>query len=202
MNPNESSNTEYILKIRTRVKQEYTLRWENKILENWMEEIRLKQKFKKPYLINFRKVLNPKTTFVLPIFLRLGRNHFIIRGCPRSNSSLNGTTATIVDGFPVYYNRHIIDVRSESIPLFAKTLVSADKLRIFTLKASVFKKWKLDSPKLITKCLKHDSRFWKVNKFVKDEDEYAKVIGIIEDNFALLKEMFVVYAAYDKNFPT
>lgn len=77
-----------------------------------MEEIRLKQKYKKPYLINFRKVLNPKTTFVLPIFLRPGRNHFIIRA-KRSDSSLDGTSATIVHGFPVYYNRHIVDARSE-----------------------------------------------------------------------------------------
>lgn len=76
-----------------------------------------------------------------------------------------------------------------------------EKQRVFTLQASVFKKWKLDTPKLIMKCLKNDSRFWKVNRFVKDEDEYDRVMGIIEDNFSLLKEIFVLYAAYNHTFP-
>ena len=41
--------------------------------------------------------------------------------------------------------------------------------------ASVFKEWKEDTEKVLTKCLGHDLQLWKLDKITADTEEQEKV---------------------------
>lgn len=108
--------------------------------------------------------LDPKNTFVLPILLKPGKNNFFI-------FTDNGTQS--------FYNRHLIPVRKEYVPPYAKNLLKNKKERIFDFKKSVFRKWTVMNDKLIKKCLIHDRKYWKVSRITKNptvESALAKII--------------------------
>jgi len=80
------SDPAYLERYRNDLLLDAQAKWEASLLANWRDRIRKTVWFKKPYLINMHKVLYPEKTYFLPIFLKPGRNHFLIRG-PRNTSS-------------------------------------------------------------------------------------------------------------------
>ena len=83
-------------------------------------------RYGKPLLINREKVTDPMNTFVLPIFIKPGRTHFIMRTPAdlRVKAKVaSGKRVRIMSyqnrkdvHFRFYYNRHIVPVRQEKVP--------------------------------------------------------------------------------------
>ena len=89
-------------------------------------------RYGKPLYINKDKITDPENTFVLPIFVKPGRTHFMLR-TPVDRK----IEAKMADGgrvrilnyqkeddvqFRFYYNRHIVPMRAEKVPGFRKQL--------------------------------------------------------------------------------
>ena len=85
----------------------------------------------------------------------------------------------------IYYNRQIIEVRSEELPQIVKEIKKNDSSskNVFNKQTSVFRNWKDDTQATIKSCLQHDFGYWKVGKFIKDEEEYKECERIIKKYF-------------------
>jgi hypothetical protein len=90
--------------------------WMVELLRNWTVKVKGSLRYKKPFFINMGKVIDPENTYVLPIFLKPGRNHFFIRGIKQDSVTINTCSSGFIDDYPVYYNRHTIEARDQPIP--------------------------------------------------------------------------------------
>ena len=54
---------------------------------------------------------------------------------------------------------------------------------------SVFKDWVEDTDEILKNCMSHDTRNWKVKKFVSKED-YGPILDIIKKRYQDLKSIF------------
>ena len=96
-------------------------------LANFSKESVLKFiRYRNSFFINLEKMKDPENTYVLPIFFKPGRTHFMIR------TPIDRKIKSRVDKklrvrifnyqklddvhFRFYYNRHIVPVREEKIP--------------------------------------------------------------------------------------
>ena len=76
--------------------------------------------------MNMEKIHDPNNTFVLPIFLKPGRTHFMLRTPAdkrRQDRASSGASMKLMHYqkqkdafFRFYYNRHIIPLREEKVP--------------------------------------------------------------------------------------
>jgi len=89
-----------------------------------------------------------------------------------------------------FWHRDIVDLREESIPLFAKQLKNTVKERVYDHANSVFKDWIPDDAKAVDQMLKHDFTYWKVPRFVKDANEQESCKFIIKQNIAQLMKVW------------
>lgn len=72
---------------------------------------------------------------------------------------------------------------------------------MFKKETSVFAKWKADDDKIMQKCLlEHDFLHWKLEKFVKEDDERQAVEAIFREHFSDLKNIFLELAC-ESAFP-
>jgi hypothetical protein len=65
----------------------------------------------------------------------------------------------------------------------------------------VFKDWSLDSDETTDWIYSHDTRLWKADKFVKDEDDLAQTLRILKQNIPLLKVMFIEAICRGNSYP-
>ena len=143
---------------------------------------------------------DPDKTFILPIFIKPGRTHFILR--TQSDARIKdkidkGGRVRIKNyqrredaHFSFYYNRHIVLPRAEKVPAckFGKNISDMNLTIFFTLidhkvlklpenvekfdkASSVFSNWRRDDKLTIEKCLNNDFGNWKVDRFVKNGDD-------------------------------
>jgi hypothetical protein len=61
------------------------------------------------------------------------------------------------------------------------------KPRVFSKPLSVWATWKDDDYSMIKKCLDHDFRHWKGNRFIKDRVDLNSLQLLIRDNMSFLK---------------
>ena len=85
----------------------------------------------------------------------------------------------------------IIDSRKEPVPHFCK---ESKKTQIakkrFNKDASVFAKWKEDTKMSLRGCLsKNDFKYWKVNRFIKDEPVLDTIKIVIQNHIADIKNL-------------
>jgi len=80
---------------------------------------------------------------------------------------------TTVDGAR-YYQRVVVDIRSEQLPTCVRDLRKNKIERVFNRANSVFAPWREDNLKTVQECLDHDFSFWKI-KFIKDADDVEQV---------------------------
>jgi len=135
--------------------------------------------FKKPNLINYELLTDLESTYVLPIFIKPGRNHFFIRDTEEIDEENQESSSQEEGGPPFFYSRHIVKVRDEPIPKISKQLEKELTSKNFSKEHSVFRDWKEDTPQTIQGCLNHDFRYWKINKFVKDEADLKSCEAVI-----------------------
>ena len=102
---------EVIAEYRDEIFKKKRREWMVELLRNWTAKVKGSLRYKKPCFVNMGKVIDPESTYVLPIFLKPGRNHFFIRGTRQDQVTNNTCSSGFIDDFPVYYNRHTIDVR-------------------------------------------------------------------------------------------
>ena len=65
----------------------------------------------------------------------------------------------------------------------------------FEKQYSVFRDWREDTPETYKRCLAHDLKYWKVNKFIKDPEELQRIIEVTRKHFPLLKSLFLQLVA-------
>ena len=104
----------------------------------------------------------------------------------------------------------MIQIREEPVPkckyppkrrlTLSHFVVSKKLARTFTQvkfvkEKSVFKLWKEDTAETAKNCLRHDFKYWKCTKFLKDPEEYKDVTEVIKKHFSSLKEIFLQFVA-------
>ena len=72
----------------------------------------------------------------------------------------------------------------------------------FDFETSVFKNWRIDSPKDVKKAMTHDRKYWKINRMTKNPTVENEVAKMVQDNFKVLNEIFLTVAMSDGTFPT
>ena len=72
---------------------------------------------------------------------------------------------------PNWYKRDFyVDEMQGSVPRFIK-LDEEEFVKEVVLN-SILKDWKTDNPNILEQCLAHDESLWKVEKYIKDKDDY------------------------------
>ena len=72
--------------------------------------------------------------------------------------------------------------------------------RKFVKEASVFAQWRQDDAGIIKNCLAHDSKYWKINRFIREKEEQDQVIEIVKKHFLFLKNTHL-YLCSKSQFP-
>lgn len=64
-------------------------------------------------------------------------------------------------------------------------------MRKFIKNQSVFKDWKEDTPISLSKTLLNDIKYWKVKKFIKDEQEYNDTVQVLLKFIDKIKKVYI-----------
>ena len=92
-----------------------------------------------------------------------------------------------------------VEERIESIPKFIK-MNEEVKVKEKVLN-SILKDWKQDTTGIYKKIIEYDQQFWKVQKYIKEDDEYDEFINLVQKNMFALKELFI-HVATKEDWPT
>ena len=171
------------------------------MLRSHLQIFKSKLKFKQPNLLNYELLMDLHETFILPIMIKPGRSHFFIRDYDKFDEDMSSSESFTEEeeskagqdplAKKFYYSRHVIPVREEQLPKFAKSMKRELTSKKFSKDASVFRNWVEDTPQTYQNCLVHDFKYIKLAKFIKDEAEVQACEEVIRKNFKLLKEVFI-----------
>ena len=100
-----------------------------------------------------------------------------------------------------YSNSMVALTREEEIRVVSKEYNRSIVQREFKKENSVFAPWKADNTKEILTGFSKDISRWKVQRFVKDEEDYNNVWKILEQNVLYLKTMYIILIS-NSNFPS
>ena len=100
-----------------------------------------------------------------------------------------------------YSNSMVALTRDEEINIVTKEYNRNIVQREFKKENSVFNPWKVDNTKEILMGFAKDISRWKVQRFVKDEEDYQNVCKIMEQNVFYLKTMYIILIS-NSNFPS
>ena len=95
--------------------------------------------------------------YVFACFMKSGKQHYVVRHSDRDSGKSKWYPADCVTNF-----------REEEIFNYRKYIKKHMVVRKFVKEQSVFAQWKLDDANVIRKCMQHDTKWWKIHKFVKD----------------------------------
>mmetsp|Transcript_4193 Transcript_4193/g.5590 ORF Transcript_4193/g.5590 Transcript_4193/m.5590 type:complete len:111 (+) Transcript_4193:508-840(+) len=109
--------------------------------------------------MNEDKMRDPLKTFILPIFIKPGRAHFILRAPSdkRLKDKIDRGARVRIKNYQkredahysFYYNRHIVGYRIEKVPVYNKVLKINREAIKFDKATSVFAEWRPDLPEVI-----------------------------------------------------
>lgn len=100
-----------------------------------------------------------------------------------------------------YMNSLVALTREEELNVVMKEYNRSIVQREFKKENSVFSPWKADNSKEILAGFSKDILRWKVQRFVKDEEDYLNVCKIVEQHVFYLKTMYIVLIS-NSNFPS
>ena len=89
-----------------------------------------------------------------------------------------------------FVNKCIIPLREEDVPIHEKVNRFKVQQRVFKKENSVFKEWKEDTQNMVDTMYQDDIKWWKIGRFIKDEDDRLRVEKLIWKNFAKIKKIF------------
>lgn len=90
-------------------------------------------------------------------------------------------------------------IRTIDLPNQVKTYNTVTEERKFDKNASVFKDWRENTDERLAACCEHDFAFWKLDRFVKNEEEREEILKIIRKHMGTLKTLHTYYAASSIN---
>lgn len=160
-------------------------------------------KYNHPKLINFDQLeQNGKfdRMWVLPIFLPPGKVDFFIRSMDMSDQN-NIHSLQDSGKFEFFHSRHIVQVREERTPFFAKTLKTNEKTCKFLKEGSVFVDWLEETPQQEALALRHDLQLMKLSKIIADYDVQEEVKQVIRSHFRRLRCIFIAVCIEGGNPP-
>jgi len=70
-----------------------------------------------------------------------------------------------------YLHKLVVPQRIDIIPSNNKERKIIEKVREFYKQKSVFKDWVEDTEEILEQCMEHDFKHWKLEKFVKNEED-------------------------------
>lgn len=80
-------------------------------------------------------------------------------------------------GEPEFFiHKIIVRQREEDIPLYTKPIKIKKTTRAFSKFNTVFREWLDDTKDVLDSIIDHDSKYWKVDRFVKDVNDLPKII--------------------------
>lgn len=125
------------------------------------------------------------------MFMKPGKHHLFI-GASKSLLKKFSMSELIRENEPVhyFYNRQMAMYRDEPVPTHVKHLKKSVLERSFRKDYSVFAKFHHDTTSRVIQCMDHDTRYWKVNRMVKDPQEYSQLCACIQAHYVRLKEIF------------
>ena len=180
----EKKEEKYMDSVKLKVLKMLKVRYEWQLCQDWQKNVNRNCRYDYPQILNKEKV-NPEHAFVLPMFLKPGRNNFFVFYQGKS-----------------YYSRHLVDIRKEEIPPFIKQLKKSGEPISFNLKTSVFRKREFDDDATIKAALKHDQKSWKLFKIVNyNNSAEENITKVIHARFHMLNDIFLSLAAKSQ-FPT
>lgn len=89
-----------------------------------------------------------------------------------------------------HINKCIINMREDEIHLFEKDNKSKVQQRVFKKDTSVFRDWKEDTTKTLENMFLDDIRFWKIGRFIKDDNDRENTMQVVGKYFLKLKKVF------------
>lgn len=166
------------------------------------EILATKLRWKKPQLINADAALKEVEDFgeqdpvyVLPVYLSPGKQGVMIEEPPA------GAQPTADHG-PRRLLTFLVEPRKEQIKSFVKPLRGRKFVRRqFVKSESVFADWREDTPKVVKDCIEHDTKYWKLFKFIKDPVEMAEVVAVVREHLPMLKEIYANLQAESHLYP-
>ena len=84
-----------------------------------------------------------------------------------------------------------IQKRVEEIKPFAKPSKRTNFVRKFDKKSSVFAKWRKDTKEILKAAFEEDMLQWKLQRFIKNEQERELTEDVIRKHYKILKEIFI-----------
>jgi len=73
--------------------------------------------------------------------------------------------------------------------------------RKFVKESSVFAYWKIDDQYILNRCITHDLKYWKVQRFVKEKDEYYRLSRVVRKYFPQLKAQHLWMISNANSYP-
>jgi hypothetical protein len=73
--------------------------------------------------------------------------------------------------------------------------------RVFKKETSVFREWREDTESMFSSCFASDTSHWKVQRLIKNPDDFLACEALLRKHFARLKKIFIVQAS-KSGFPT
>ena len=125
---------------------------------------------------------------MFPCFMKCGNQSYVV--------SMKNEDGSIKH----YLGSKLIRHRDEDVPKYQKPKPKEIEERQFVKETSVFSSWNLDNYATMQKCQKHDMKYWKVHKFIKNEKDYKEVCAKVWDYYELLKNTHIEITA-TSNFP-
>lgn len=154
--------------------------------EGWQSAIRSSCPYKRPMVFNaeHREMLDDfQKTYVYSMYLPCGKQHFII------SNKLDGVVSH-------YLTSKIVGHRDEPVPVHSRAPAKrAHKKVEFKKSETVFRTWEDDTDKKIIECMDHDAKYWKVNRLIKDKNEYVAVLTVVQEHYEFLKNTHIEVAS-------
>lgn len=133
--------------------------------------------------------------FIFPCLMRPGNQRYLVRYDQGHDS------AAQVEMSEYFSHSHLAPFRSVDIPTKHKVYSKKEaEERKFDKSNSVFRDWREDTPERIKLCCDHDFLNWKLEKFIKVEEEQEKIRNIIKQHMGSLKAIHNYYASAS-NYP-
>ena len=120
-----------------------------------------------------------KQTYCFPSFWKQGK-HIVVIGYPDS-----------YDDLEFFIHRVVIRQREEEIPVYTKKTKMKTTTRKFNKNVSSFKDWQEDTPDILSQVIDHDSKLWKVERFVKEPADLPKIIETLKKYCIPLKNAYI-----------
>ena len=99
------------------------------------------------------------------------------------------------DEMTYYTHKMVVPHRIDDVVHFVKPTRISKVVRLFDKAQSVFADWIEDGPDTAKLCIDHDLSFWNGSKFIKDEEDYERLVVMVYKYAEQIKNIFIQLAS-------